>query len=190
MLETVFSFSGRINRLQYFASIVALTAALFVPVLVIGFGLIAHGGVGAKPPLATLALMGLFFLLAIPPFLWVSFSLQARRFRDIGWNPLYVIPGWIVFDVFDRAIAQAVPALSMGRLYHQTWIGLAIGLALGCALLFWPGRAEDDDDAPATGTSWMRPSEPPPAAPAVTATYTPAPSPAASATPRFGRRGL
>jgi uncharacterized membrane protein YhaH (DUF805 family) len=189
MLETVFSFSGRINRLQYFASIVALTAALFVPVLMIGIGLLAHGGVGAKPPLATLALLGLFFLLAIPPFLWVSFSLQARRFRDIGWNPLYVIPGWMVFNVFDRVIAQFVPALTMGRLYHQTWLGLAVGLGLGCALLFWPGRAEDDD-APGIGASWMRPSTPPPAAPATTATYTPAPSAAAASAPRFGRRGL
>ena len=190
MLETVFSFSGRINRLQYFASIVALTAALFVPVLVIGLGLLAHGGVGARPPLATLALMGLFFLIAIPPFLWVSFSLQARRFRDIGWNPLYVIPGWLVFQVLDRVIAQFVPALSVGPLHAQTWIGLLVSLGLAGALLFWPGRAEDDDDAPATGTSWMRPSTPPPAAPATTATYTPAPSPAAASTPRFGRRGL
>jgi uncharacterized membrane protein YhaH (DUF805 family) len=189
MLETVFSFRGRINRLQYFASVVALGAALIVPVLVIGLGLLAHGGVGAKPPLATLALMGLFFLLSIPPFLWVSFSLQARRFRDIGWNPLYVIPGWMVFQVFDRVLAQFVPALSIGPLHYQTWIGLLVSLTLGGALLFWPGRAEDDAP-PGIGASWLRPSEPTPAAPATTATYTPAPSPAAASTPRFGRRGL
>jgi uncharacterized membrane protein YhaH (DUF805 family) len=189
MLETVFSFRGRINRLQYFAGAVALTAALIVPVLVIGFGLFAHGGVGARPPLATLALLGLFVLIAIPPFLWVSFSLQARRFRDIGWNPLYVIPGWIAFQVLDRVIAQFVPALSVGPLHAQTWIGMLVSLGLAGALLFWPGRAEDDA-APGIGASWMRPSTPPPAAPATTATYTPAPSAAAASAPRFGRRGL
>ena len=186
MLEAVFSFRGRLGRLQYFVGGLALGMAIIVPLVMIGVSMFAHGGVGAKPPLGLLAL---FALVAVPLFLWISLSLQARRLRDIGWNPLYVIPAVFAVDLIDQTIARLAPALAVSKISHQTVVGLLINLAFGCALLFWPGRTEDD--APSDyEPNWQQPSEPPPPAPAAPIR---APMPASrpvSATPTFGRRGL
>lgn len=201
MFEALFSFRGRINRLRYFLSVLGLGMAAGL-LAVVGVIMIAgHGdlrdNLGA---LATLGPLLLLALLILPVFLWISLSLQARRFRDIGWNPLYVIPAWIMADVIDFMLAKAVPALAIGKLHNQTLIGGLIGLVLSSALLFWPGRAGDDPEAGAE-TRWPEPSAPAerrPAAPARSPTPEPRPAPVARAPMAqpaairtgFGRRGL
>ena len=120
MLEAVFSFRGRLGRLQYFVGGLALGMAIIVPLVMIGVSMFAHGGVGAKPPLGLLAL---FALVAVPLFLWISLSLQARRLRDIGWNPLYVIPAVFAVDLIDQTIARLPvrdqPLFQHHRLAHR-----------------------------------------------------------------------
>jgi uncharacterized membrane protein YhaH (DUF805 family) len=199
MLEAVFSFRGRINRLQYFLSCVAFGMALIV-FAVLAVGLVAaHGGLqGAITATPGLALIGLLAVLLAPVFLWVSYSLQARRFRDIGWEPLYVIPGWIAIDIVDRLLAKGLPSLAIGSSHDVTPIGGLVNLALVCALLFWPGAANGEFN-PSVGIDWPEPEEPSRAAPvapvrAAVPARSPAPVRAAAsvvpAAPSFGRRGL
>ena len=185
MLETLFSFHGRINRLQYFGWGLALAGAmtaLAIPLVV--WMIAAH--VAATPA------VGLIALFIAPPLLWASFALQAKRFRDIGWNPLYVILGWIAIDAVDLLVAKTVPMLAVGALHTHTLIGALVNLILGGSLLFWPGRA-DDGSSNVAETDWSRPPEPArevrptPTAPAAVR------APAWNAAPRqtgFGRLGL
>ena len=206
MLAAVFGFRGRINRLQYFLGALALGAALVVPLLLIVGSIGLHAAAGPRPGLlASLGGQALFALVAVPLFLWVALSLQARRFRDIGWNPLYVIPGLIAVGVVDALVARAAPAISIGALHNQTPLGLTVSLAAAAALLFWPGKAKDDDDAEAAAwADWPEPDEPTVLAPAPARAASSAfqsaptirvpapvqPRPAAPAGPSFGRRGL
>jgi uncharacterized membrane protein YhaH (DUF805 family) len=193
MLEYVFSFRGRINRLQYFLGVLGLATTLVILALVAFFALL--GGRRPESLASVLLPAALFALVALPLFLWISLSLQARRLRDIGWNPIFVIPGVITFAVFDELIAMAVPALSISKLHHQTILGLLVSFGLGCCLLFWPGRDPNEVDLD-DGASWPAPepselgsgpSPEPTAAPARPA------APAWNAAPvrtGFGRRGL
>jgi hypothetical protein len=81
----------------------------------------------------------------VPLFLWTSFALQAKRIRDIGWNPLYVIAGWIAAGVLDRIVVMITPSLEFDHL-HQSAVGLSINLLMVGCLLFWPGGDFDAEE--------------------------------------------
>jgi uncharacterized membrane protein YhaH (DUF805 family) len=187
MLDFLFSFRGRIGRLRYFLGSMALSMPLVLMIVGI-IGVVVSAG-GGKLPLIPLLVMALFAVVSIPVFLYSSLSMQARRIRDIGWNPLYVIPAWIGVGVIDRLIAQAFPALSIGHLHFQTLPGLLLNLAFGLVLLFWPGGG-DVDSASSRGADRPRPTTlaatPGPAYPARGATTAQRP---AGARTSFGLRG-
>ena len=42
-------------------------------------------------------------------FIWLSFTLHSMRIRDIGWDPVCVIPGWIAVAIIDGARCQQDP---------------------------------------------------------------------------------
>src|SRR5579872_269574 len=104
MLASVFSFRGRINRLQYFFGNFAVGGALaLLAWMLIGFTELAP----TARPSATMALDAVFLVLAAPLALWCAVSLQARRLRDIGWEPLIVMPMWVGALVLAGFAAQA-----------------------------------------------------------------------------------
>jgi len=182
MLEALFSFHGRINRLRYFLSCLGLGVAIAAPFVLI-FGLMGHGGGGA------LIVMGLLALPALVAFLWSSLSLQARRIRDIGWEPLYVIPGLFSVGIFDFLLAHVVPALSIGPAHHQTFIGLFVNICMGGVLLFWPGKS-DDGPAAVSRASRQAPRPPSPSMPPISARTVASVASPAPAGAGFGRRGV
>ena len=181
MLNVLFSFRGRINRLTYFLSCLGMGAIIAVSAVTVFLWVAAHRAGGPAPVL----LLAVFVLTALPLAIWISLALQTKRFRDVGWNPLYVIPAWIVIDVADRLVAHAAPALAMHR--QQTLVGSAVNLAMAGCLLFWPGRLDADGGNGPMEAAPPRLNQPPPA---------PAPRPAAApwtttpARASFGRRGL
>jgi uncharacterized membrane protein YhaH (DUF805 family) len=188
MLAAVFSFRGRLNRLQYFLGSWGLGTVMIVLVVVLVISIVGAGHPGEASP-ATLIRGGLaailFFLVVGPIYLWVSFSLQARRFRDIGWEPVFVIPAWIGAGIVDRLAVMGAPQIAVLHGSGVSWLGLLLNLGLGGCLLFWPGKPPFDvasvfDDVPPAAAQ-LTPSRP--AAPAV-ATRTP------TAPAGFGRRGL
>ncbi len=192
MFGAVFSFGGRLNRLQYFLGCVGLGMAGVVALVVLFVAVLgSYGAAKAGGGAGALAALGPALLLALPllaAWFWISLSLQVRRFRDIGWNPVFVVPAWIGFSVIDSLVASASPSLGVGPLHHNTIVGVLINLALGCVLLFWPGRSWDDY-APVLVADERAP--PPPASRAAPppAAATRAAAPAATAPPSFGRRG-
>jgi uncharacterized membrane protein YhaH (DUF805 family) len=197
MLAAIFSFRGRLNRIQYFLGGCGLALALVALAVILFVGALS-GRSSGRPDIASLGLTALFCLVVLVPlYAWISFSLQARRFRDIGWEPAFVIPAWIGLDVLDRILVMAAPQFAVSAGAGVSLLGLLLNLGLGLCLLFWPGRPGYDigsvaavfDDAPPP------PSEPPRSAPeprpatgwgAAMSTARPTgPTPAG-----FGRRGL
>jgi len=82
-------------------------------------------------------------VIAIILFTVVSLQLQCMRIRDIGWDPVCVMPGWFVVMIFDKILATKFPALALTHDHTGTVVGALVNLGLGLALMFWPsGNAE------------------------------------------------
>ncbi|MDB5431138.1 MAG: hypothetical protein JWP35_2254 [Caulobacter sp.] len=134
MLAAIFSFRGRVNRLQYLfggTGLGVFVVILFVALLI------------GKSPKEMAAVVPLMLLLVIPVGIgatWISLSLQARRIRDIGWNPVLVLPLWFVAVIVDKAFLPGFPHLSALQWSQQSLFGSLLNLALGGALMFWPGN--------------------------------------------------
>src|SRR5436853_10845 len=86
MLGFFFGFNARLGRLQYFLASLGLGvgSAIVATVVVVALA--------AIPKMPGLVLGGTIVVL-IALFLWANVMLQAMRFRDIGWDPVCVIPG-------------------------------------------------------------------------------------------------
>jgi hypothetical protein len=84
--------------------------------------------------------------------------LQAMRIRDIGWDPVCLIPAWFAIVVIDHLAAVRFPALAIGHDQQATPFGALVNLALVLVLLFWPGG--DFDEAPGTTLRSSRRTEP------------------------------
>jgi hypothetical protein len=85
-------------------------------------------------------------LIVIGVMFWlVTFMLQSMRFRDIGWDPVCVIPLWIALIVVDRVIAAKIPAVSLGHDHPGTIVGALTNLALVVALTFWPTGSHETE---------------------------------------------
>lgn len=195
MLAAVFSFRGRLNRIQYFLGCWGLGTAMVV-LVVVGFVAILGGRGADQASLLKAGLAGLLFLLVLGPiYFWVSFSLQARRFRDIGWNPVFVIPAWIGAGILDRLAVMGAPQIAVIDGAGVSWFGLILNLFLAGCLLFWPGRppfdvaAVFDEVPPPRQPRGPSPSQPQ-GQPAMARASAPFVRPASPTPAGFGRRGL
>jgi uncharacterized membrane protein YhaH (DUF805 family) len=133
MLTAVFKFRGRINRSQYFLGNLAI-GMIFVALaqLFMGFG---HQAGTPRSTFAT-AIDAVLLVMATPLAAWIAVSLQARRLRDIGWEPLIAIPIWAGALVAVGMAAQSSPDTTQTQMVVGTLINFA---ALTC-LFVWPGR--------------------------------------------------
>lgn len=189
MLNDLLGWGGRLNRLQYFLFSCALGLATAILITAAVFALAPHfiAAAGNAPHRAPTGLLLITAGITLPIFLWFSLMLQVKRIRDIGWNPLYVIPGWIALIMIDKLVALAVPSLAIAG-HAETVVGGLLNLAMAGCLLFWPGAAgggEDLDRRPlATGWPDLDTSAP------VTRGVVPSVAPASAQTRGFGRRGL
>jgi len=187
MLGAVFGFGGRVNRLQFFFGSLGLGVGLMVLLVPMAMMFVLHGPDTFS---AGMDLALLFGVMAVFAALWVSLSLQTRRIRDIGWNPLIVIPGSIALQVVDLLVARAVPHLAVSQHESGTVFGGLLNLSLSLCLLFWPG-GDGADSSPTRTPKAPKPTkaDPQPTPPVVVSRAPPAwnvEGPRAS----FGRRGL
>lgn len=180
MLSFAFGLNARLGRLHYFLASIALAVAMTVLCVLVALA------VFQSVPHAThlsydtmkwpiIALGTLFFL--------VTVTLQSMRIRDIGWDPVCVIPTWMALTALDYAMAHKFPGLSVGPEHYGTVVGGLLNLGMTLALLFWPSGDHDG-----SGFSEPRFQPDPPsrgshAAPAVADRI-------ARATGEFGRRGF
>lgn len=200
MLNILFGFGGRVGRLEFFLFSLGLGIVTALLALLIFGSVMRHDLTAMDAASRKLALarpMLITFLIVGPFFFWFSFALQAKRFRDMGWNPLFAILGWIGVMMVDKLAAIAVPALAIG-ISHSTPFGALFNLGMCLCLWFWPSapggagatfdqRIFDENWPGADSARLLSPSAIPQAAP----TSSPAARPTSSAPrPGFGRRGL
>jgi uncharacterized membrane protein YhaH (DUF805 family) len=185
MLGFFFGFHARLGRLHYFLSCIGFGVAMTVIVLAIASFEVRNTAAGATPSANLIILPALCLVLFV---LWVATSLNSMRIRDIGWNPAYVVPAWLLICGLDAYVAMKVPEWAIGK-GHQTIVGGMVNLFLTLALTFWPSGSYDDDTPTFTEPSRPRtePYSPPPPPPRAAA---PAIRRDASGRPRFGQRGL
>jgi len=136
MLHNILGFGGRLGRLEFFLSCLALGFLVMLLVLALIAGFAPHFERGAKslPP----GLMVAFYVIVMPIYLWFGLALQAKRLRDMGWNPLYVIPGSIAAFTIMALLSPFVPGLAA--------LSMVLNLLLGLCLLFWPSEPTGDGD--------------------------------------------
>ena len=141
MVAMVLGFGGRLGRLRYFLWSLGLAAVLTALTMVLAMGAMGGGTDGGEE-----SVLGVVLVVA-PLAIWGNAALMAKRFRDIGWPPLWVLPGWVCFGIIDAWVAMEMPALTAGD-NGQTVVGMLVELGLILSLLFWPGRLEEDDYEP------------------------------------------
>ncbi|WP_457561902.1 DUF805 domain-containing protein [Caminibacter pacificus] len=82
MLELLFSFKGRINRLKYFAIMLGLFLVSLAPDFVC-----------KNNPDSSICMI---FLLLVIPMIWVNFAIIVKRFHDLNrsgwWALLMLVP--------------------------------------------------------------------------------------------------
>ena len=183
MLGFLFGFNARLGRLHYFLSTIALAVAMTVVIAVMVAVALQSGAKATDFSAGSLQWPVIMLALV---FMWASFTLQSMRFRDIGWDPVCVIPGWIALMLVDMVVATKIPAWALTPEQHGTIVGAVVNFGLFMALLFWPSG---DHGAPSSTSG--EPSRFPDTPPRSRA----APSPAATRIARvsngeFGRRAV
>jgi uncharacterized membrane protein YhaH (DUF805 family) len=165
MLAKLFSFKGRLARLEFlgwsFAAIIAiwLTTTFLVATAIIQFKA-AGGGLGT---IAIVLLIGLAMCVAL---IWSGLALAVKRIRDIGYSPLLVIGALFLYNIVDALVlTYLIPMRAFWPFEQYTIIGGLVNLVYGAALLLLPSEGADvtpesSSDAPprAAAPSPPRPS--------------------------------
>jgi uncharacterized membrane protein YhaH (DUF805 family) len=153
MLGFLFGFNARLGRLHFFLATIA-AAVLMTAISIAIAGHAFQNAKGMIPSLSSWQVIAAAIL-----FIWLSLTLQSMRIRDIGWDPVCVIPGWIAISIIDGLVASNIPAIALGHQQHGTIVGALVNLALFLALLFWPS-SEQDNSAPRSGEPFRMPDLP------------------------------
>jgi hypothetical protein len=56
------------------------------------------------------------------------------RVRDIGWDPVVVMAGWLAIEFVDAIVAEKM----LGPGHYGTMISSIVNLVMTGILLFWP----------------------------------------------------
>jgi uncharacterized membrane protein YhaH (DUF805 family) len=142
MLGFLFGFNARLGRMHFFLGTIVLAVVMTAICFVIAAAIFQQSPRGFRPTEADM--MTWPAIVAIVFFGFVSFSLQAMRIRDIGWDPVCVIPGWIAAAIVDGMIAGRFPSWAIEQGHHGTIVGALINLVLFGAMLFWPSGDYDE----------------------------------------------
>jgi hypothetical protein len=163
MLGFLFGLNIRLRRLQFFLSMFGF--GIFSAMLLFAL-------VGRMPTNGQIrgdiafALNNGQVIVAIIVLTVISLQLQCMRIRDIGWDPVCVMPGWFAVMIFDKLAATQFPAMALSQEHTGTIVGALVNLGLGLALTFWPsGDAEgsassDGGPRPKSDAPWHGRSAP------------------------------
>ena len=148
MLGFVFGLNARIGRLYFFLASVALAIVMTAICFAIAMAVLRTTSPSMIRPEDFMSNWAI--IAAIAFFGLATFTLQSMRIRDIGWDPVCVIPTWFALMIVDHVVATRFPAWAIGQEHQGTMIGGLINLGLMLALTFWPsGDSEGSYGSPA-----------------------------------------
>jgi uncharacterized membrane protein YhaH (DUF805 family) len=136
-LGELFGFDGRVNRLGLIGRSVIVGVALAA---------LAAGGATA---LATLGLGGVggfqtwtqrLTLAVMLLGLWAGFALTTRRLRDMGIEPVYVVPAYAALWVANTELLIPLTRLQPQSYEPLEAAWMAVQVVLGLVMLAWPSR--------------------------------------------------
>jgi uncharacterized membrane protein YhaH (DUF805 family) len=162
VLDKLFSFRGRLSRLQFLGWTIALAVIFTVgTVVLVTTGVVSGQMLHARSSPGAIGLAAGLAMLIL--YLWSGLALQVKRIRDIGLSPLLVIVGLMIFSFIDGLILSRYLHFRLWPFQHQATISGLVNLAFMGMLLFWPG--EGDDDAPRAAPRDVAPMAPQPSVP-------------------------
>src|ERR1700758_3715783 len=159
MLDLLFGFNVRIGRLKFFLLSIALGVLYGLVAIPVAYYAYKHGMLNTPPRSVWSA--GWPIVAFVGFCMAGNLMLASMRFRDIGWDPVIVIPCWIAVMVIDPLMASHVPAMALPK-HDATVAGALINLGLYVILLFWPGG-----DHAGSPSMFDGPAAAPPRAPAL-----------------------
>jgi uncharacterized membrane protein YhaH (DUF805 family) len=131
MLDLLFGLNARLGRLQYVLAGIALVVAM----VGVSIALIAAGSIYIPPGShLTWQMLSWPAASAVVFFVLATVILQAMRVRDIGWDPVVVIAGWLAIEFVDAIVAEKM----LGPGHYGTIISSIVNLVMTGILLFWP----------------------------------------------------
>jgi hypothetical protein len=113
MLGFLFGFNARLGRLHFFLATIALAVVTGAICFLIAMSEGVYAALVRTQP--TFEPLTWPMLIAAGFFVVATFTLQSMRFRDIGWDPVCVIPAWIALLAVDKLVAGKIPAWSLGE---------------------------------------------------------------------------
>ncbi|WFU68682.1 DUF805 domain-containing protein [Bradyrhizobium sp. CB2312] len=137
MLDLVFGFNTRLGRLKFFLATLALAVVMTAICFAVAMSVLRNVNPANVRPDDLLKSSGM--IAAMVFFALATITLYSMRFRDIGWDPVCVVPAWIALMIVDYVVAMKFPHLAMGQEHTGTVVGGIVNLALTLVLLFWPG---------------------------------------------------
>lgn len=147
MLGFVFGFNARLGRLHFLLATIALAIVMTAICFAIAMAVLRNTSPSAIRPEDLTRSWAI--IAAIVIFGFATFTLQSMRIRDIGWDPVCVIPAWLALMVVDHLVGTRFPAWAIGQEHQGTIVGGLVNLALMLALVFWPsGDSESSDGTP------------------------------------------
>ena len=157
MLGFLFGFNARLGRMHYFLATIALAVVMTAICFAIAGSVFQHNPRG---PISAAALLLTWPVIAAMVFFgWMTFTLQSMRIRDIGWDPVCVMPVWIAILLVDHVVAGRIPAWSLGHDDQGTVVGALTNFGLFLAMLFWPS-GDYESPTPTFGEARRKPDEP------------------------------
>lgn len=137
MLDLVFGLNARLGRLHFFLATLVLAVVMTAICFAVAMSVVRNVTPANLRPEDILKNSGM--IAAIAFFALATITLYSMRFRDIGWDPVCVVPAWIALMIVDHVVAGRFPAYTMGHENTGTIVGAVVNLVLTLALLFWPG---------------------------------------------------
>jgi len=137
-LGEIFGFDGRINRIGYLWRSLAAGAAIAA----VAVGALALVAFVVRPDSLAEAetLSQRLALGAILLGLWSGFALATRRLRDMGLEPVHIVPAYAALWVVNTVLLEPLSRLDGDfTLIEATWTTAQWLVTL--PLLFWPSRA-------------------------------------------------
>jgi|SRR3954470_2072887 uncharacterized membrane protein YhaH (DUF805 family) len=136
MLGFLFGFNARVGRLHFFLASVALAVMMTAICFSIAMAVLRTTSPGMIWPEDLTQNWAI--IAAIVFFGFATFMLQSMRIRDIGWDPVCVVPAWLALMIVDHVVATRFPAWSIGQEHNGTTVNAIVNFALLLALTFWP----------------------------------------------------
>jgi uncharacterized membrane protein YhaH (DUF805 family) len=136
MLGFVFGLNARLGRLHFLLASVVLAIVMTAICFAIAMAALRTTSPSVIRPEDLMSNWAI--IAAIVFFGLATFTLQSMRIRDIGWDPVCVIPAWFALMIVDHVVAGRYPAWAIGQEHQGTIVGGLVNLALMLALTFWP----------------------------------------------------